>query len=51
MDQTLIYLKEEKDNVSVEHRNLMRWGEGAGAFACLLQCFTSRGSFTKEEHI
>ena len=32
LDQAWIYLKEEENNVSAEHRSLMRWEKGAGAF-------------------
>lgn len=51
LDQAWIYLKEEQKNVSAEHRSLMRWEKGAGAFKCTLQSFTSRGSLTKEEQV
>lgn len=43
MDQTWIYLKEEKNNVCVEHGSLMRWGEGAGASIVLYNALLVEG--------
>lgn len=46
MDQTGIYLEEEKNSISVEHSSLMRWRESG-----TLPDLTISELFTKEEQV